>query len=156
MNQRNSFLQEVKQICKLTFTGNFKELIWEETDNSLLQFCRYCLVGAMATVVDFGVLYLVSIMGVHYLIAAVISFVFGLICNYSLSKLIVFNGNKTAMSMGREFAAYGIIGVIGLVLTLVLMYVMTEWLRLFYMVSKVIATILVLMWNYLAKKYLIY
>jgi len=58
------------------------------------------------------------------------------------------------MDSRQEFLAYAAIGVAGLGITLILMYVMTEWLRLHFMLSKVIATVLVLMWNFLARKML--
>lgn len=158
MNQRNkpSITESIQEILRLFFQGKVKELMLCETENTLLQFFRYCFVGGIATIVDWGTLYCIEKIGVHYMIAAVIAFVFGLVCNYCLSKFMVFNGSETKLSAKKEFLAYGIIGVIGLVITLVLMYVMTEWLKMYFMVSKVIATVLVLVWNFGARKYFVY
>ena len=145
----DSIREILSMLCRLDIRG----LVLAPTENSLLQFFRYCLVGGIATVVDWGVLYLTEKL-VHYLLAAVAGFVCGLVCNYSLSKWMVFNGSNAKVDARQEFLAYTAIGVAGLGITLVLMYVMTEWLRLYFMVSKVIATVLVLIWNFLARKML--
>jgi len=145
----DSIREILVMLCKLDFWG----LLKAPTENGLLQFCRYCLVSGVETVVDWGVLYLAERL-VHYLLAAVAGFVCGLSCNYILSKWMVFNGSSAKMDSRQEFLAYAAIGVAGLGITLILMYVMTEWLRLHFMLSKVIATVLVLMWNFLARKML--
>ena len=142
----------MKQRSKL----NFSSLMLTETDNVLLQFFRYCFVGGIATVVDWFCLYMTEKIGLHYLLAAVIGFLAGLICNYILSKLIVFKGKKAKVGYKKEFLAYGLIGVMGLILTLLLMYIMTEWLEFYFMISKVIVTILVLFWNFFMRKYMLY
>ena len=116
MNQKNKMSESIREIFRLFFHGKFKELMLSETENTLLQFFRYCFVGGIATIVDWGTLYCVEKIGVHYMIAAVIAFVFGLICNYGLSKFMVFNGSETKLSAKNEFFAYAIIGVIGLLI----------------------------------------
>jgi len=150
----HSLTDSIREILSLLCKFNFHGLLLAPTENGLLQFCRYCFVGGIATIVDWGVLYLTERLGVHYLLAAVAGFFCGLACNYSMSKFMVFNGSDAKVDPKREFLAYAAIGAAGLLITLVLMYVMTEWLRLYFMVSKVIATVLVLVWNFLARKML--
>lgn len=156
MKQKNkySLIDSVRHILALLNKLDFKGLLLTPTDNSLLQFLRYCFVGGTATIVDWIVLYIMESLGFHYLLAATASFICGLICNYSLSKRFVFNGTDAKVTPKKEFFAYAIIGVVGLLITLILMYIMTEWLRLFFMVSKITATILVLIWNFLGRKML--
>lgn len=158
MKQKNkgTFFEDVRMILGLLLRGRFSELLLAPTDNGLLQFGRYCLVGGVATVVDWGCLYIAERLGLHYLMAAVIGFLGGLVCNYTLSKFMVFNAETAKLDPRREFLAYGAIGVVGLLLTLVFMYIMTEWLHIYFMISKVVATVLVLFWNFLARKYMLY
>lgn len=132
------------------------ELLLFPTDNALLQFGRYCLVGGLATIVDWGCLYVAEGLGLHYLLAAVIGFIGGLTCNYALSKSMVFNAETAKLDPKREFLVYGAIGIVGLLLTLILMYIMTEGFRFHFMISKMIATVLVLFWNFMARKYMLY
>lgn len=158
MKQRNkaTFMENIREIFKLFFQGKIKELMFRETENTLLQFFRYCFVGAVATIIDWAVTYSIEKVGVHYLIAATLAFVIALTANYFLSKSMVFNGQETHMSRGKEFLAYAGIGVLGLLMTLALMYVMTEWFNIYFMISKIVATFLVLLWNYGARRFFIY
>ena len=124
-------------------------------DNILVQLIRYVFVGAAAFVADAGALWLVSdLLHIYYLIAAAVAFIFGLFVNYVLSKLFVFKQQKE--SKVKEFIAYGIIGVIGLGLTEVLMFLFTETAGIHYMLSKVISAVIVLMWNFAARKFILY
>jgi len=143
----------IREILSLLGRLDLRGLVLSPTENGLLQFFRYCFVGGVATVVDWGTLYLMEKL-VHYLLAAAAGFVCGLICNYGLSKWMVFNGSSAKMDSKKEFLVYAAIGLVGLGLTLVLMYIMTQWLGLYFMLSKVIATLLVLIWNFLARRML--
>ena len=126
-------------------------------NESTFQFIRYVLVGGFATVVDLGVLYFfTSKIGFHYLVSAIISFIAGLITNFILSKLFVFNLNKAKVNPYIEFAAYALIGIVGLGLTEIVMYIMTDKLGLHYMISKILVTIIVLAWNYIARRNFLY
>ena len=151
-----SLAQDVRMIAGLLLRGRFSALLLQPTDNGVLKFFRYCLVGGLATIVDWGALYGAEALGLHYLAAAVVGFLAGLTCKYFLSKFMVFQAETAKLDPRREFLAYGAIGVVGLILTMILMYVMTECFCLYFMISKVIATALVLMWNFLARKYLLY
>lgn len=89
-----------------------------------------------------------------YLIAAAISFIAGLVVNFILSKLFVFTEKKKSPT--AEFLSYGIIGVIGLGWTELFMYIFTDIAGLYFIISKLITSALVLIWNFAARKILLY
>lgn len=146
----------MSELISLMIKLDWKGLFLKPTDNGLLQFFRYAFVGGIASVVDWGVLWGVEKIGVYYLLAAVVSFFAGLLTNFLLSKKLVFHGETARVNSFVEFLAYGAIGAVGLLLTLLIMFVLTEWAKFYFMVSKIIATVLVLMWNFFARKVLIY
>jgi putative flippase GtrA len=80
----------------------------------------------------------------------------GLAVNFLLSKALVFKGSESGNSNEVEFLLYAVIGVIGLGLTEMIMYLFTEKLSLYFMVSKVIAAVVVLIWNFAARKITLY
>jgi putative flippase GtrA len=49
---------------------------------------------------------------------------------------------------------YGVIGLVGLLFDTGLMYFFTEIIHFYYMFSKVISTLIVLLWNFSARKVL--
>lgn len=129
-----------------------KKLFLEQTENSKIQFLRYIFVGGFAAVVNIGALYILKdIFNLYYLIANAIGFILGLITNYILSKSLVFTKEKMNNSI-IEFTIYAIIGIIGLILDSLFMWVFTSKIGIYYMISKIVSTGLVFIWNFGARK----
>ena len=148
------------------------------------EFLRYVVVGGIAFVADFGSLYLAKEFlfknlstGVYY--ATAIGFIVGLIVNYLLSLKFVFTQAKD-QGKGRDaksFAIFAIIGIIGLGLTELGMYIGCDlvkpqldsfltstgdfigWQQLVnygYLLVKCFVTGVVLIWNYAGRKIIIF
>lgn len=129
----------------------------------LSEFVRYCFAGGIAFCVDFGVLVLSSaalprLYGCRLYAAAALGFLAGLIVNYVLSVRFVFRSARRSGAGGsvRGFFVFAVIGAVGLGLTEAGMYAGTELLRLHYMPVKVAVTAVVLIWNYLGRKILVF
>lgn len=136
--------------------GVVKKLAVAETNNLLLQLFRYCFVGGFAFIVDYGLLYFFAeFCSFHYLISASLSFVAGLLVNYLISTKWIFRRSKLS-SKTAEFVIFAVIGVIGLFLTDVLMFLFTDVLKIHFMVSKLMAAAIVLLWNFIGRKYILF
>ena len=132
------------------------KLFRERTDDIFLQFFRYIFVGGTAFIVDFFFLYFFSdICGIYYLISAVLSFIISVLVNYIMSTRWVFNQDNICNKV-LEFNLFILISTIGLVFTEVLLYFFTDIVGLYYLVSKIIASIIVLFWNFLARRVMFY
>lgn len=135
-----------------------KELLYNlflmKTKNTKLQFFRYLFVGGFAAVINIGSLYIFKeYIGMYYLTANVIGFLLGLIVNYIFSKLLIFT-EETDLNKVTEFATYGIIGVFGLILDTLFIWLGTSIIGIYYMLSKIISTGMVFIWNFFARKIL--
>ena len=148
------------------------------------EFLRYIVVGGIAFVVDFGSLWVctefVFPKGNTYSIylATAIGFILGLIVNYVLSLKFVFTQAKD-QGKGRDtksFAIFAVIGIIGLGLTELGMYIGCDLLKpqldgcltyigdlinydlvkYGYLLVKCIVTAVVLLWNYAGRKIIIF
>lgn len=147
----------MKEFLKLLMKFNFKALFKDDTDNAFIQFFRYIFVGGAATVVDWSVLELFYIVfGTGLYVATAIGFAFGLTTNYLLSKFFAFKGTPTDKSVMGEMLIFLITGLIGLALTEGIMWAMTIGLCLHHLLSKAVATVIVLLWNFGSKKILLY
>ncbi len=147
----------MKEFFALLKKFDLKGILITPTKNGFLQFVRYVFVGGIATVVDWGALFLLTDLAhIYHLVSAIIAFVAGLITNFLLSKLLVFNANEVKVNPTVEFISYGIIGLVGLGITELIMFLLTNCLSVHYMVSKMAATVIVLAWNYLARKLVLY
>ena len=141
---------------------DLKKLISGKTDNTFIQFFRYLFVGGAATVVDWGSSYIIFrfVFGNKYAVAAnVISFILGLVTNYLISTVWVFDGSKVKNKFA-EFLSFAAIGVVGLLLTIGITKLFeikrSDVTDLYQLIGKVVSTAAAFFWNFFARKYLIY
>ena len=88
--------------------------------------------------------------------AAAVAFFVGLAVNYFLSVIFVFSESEQLTNKLKEFITYAVIGAIGLLITEFIMYVLTDICHLYFLLSKVVAAIIVLVWNFVARKKILY
>jgi len=72
-----------------------------------------------------------------------------------LSKLWVFT-TSTLKNKKKEFLIFLLIGIIGLLLNNLFLWIFTKIFALHYMISKLISTALVYFWNFFAWKYILF
>lgn len=125
-------------------------------DKLWVQIIRYLISGGLAFVADTGLLYLLTdLVGFHYLLSTTLSFIVGLIITYLFSIIWVFD-NRSMKSKYAEFTVFVMIGVVGLLLTNAFMWLFTDKIGTHYLLSKIITTVLVFVWNFIAKKSLLF
>ena len=132
------------------------KILKEATTDWKIQFFRYVIVGGFSFVVDYGLLFvLTEYAGFHYIVSATLSFISGLVVNYLLSTRWIFRNSKLS-STTVEFIIYGAIGVVGLVLNNILLYLFTDVLHIHYMISKLITAALVMGWNFVGRRVILF
>ncbi len=133
-----------------------KSLFKGKTDKTLIQIFRYLFVGGTAFVVDYVLLFVFTeFVHLHYLVASVFSFLISLVVNYLFCIFWVFHHNSSKSRIG-EFLVFVLIAGIGLGLNTLIMYLFTDGLDLYYMLSKIISSFIVAFWNFFARKYFLY
>lgn len=118
----------------------------------LRQFCRFGLVGLLCFTIDYGLLILMTESGLYtYFIASAISYTVSVIVNYILSMRFVFTG-KEDMHKLVELIIFLILSMVGLGLTQLIMWITVEHLHLFYASAKILASLIVTIYNFFSKK----
>ncbi len=118
--------------------------------SQIKDICKYGAVSFLALAADVGLLWImVEYAKLYYLYATSLAFICGLIVNYSLVKLFVFK--KSKMHPLKEFIWYSLIGLIGLGLNDLIMYVLVL-LNLWYMYAKAISVALVFFFHFFARR----
>ena len=119
------------------------------------QFLKFGVVGVIAFVIDYGVLMLLSqVFGMDPVLAAGISFCVSVIFNYLASMRYVFT-HREDLSRGREFVIFIVLSAIGLVINEACMAAGVALLgtsALMVTVTKLFATALVMVWNFVSRK----
>lgn len=121
----------------------------------IAQFLKFGVVGVIAFFIDYGVLMLLSVgIGLDPVVSAAISFTVSVVFNYVASMRFVFT-HREDLSKRREFVIFVILSVIGLLINEAIMYVGIQTLgksALAITITKVIATAVVMVWNFLSRK----
>lgn len=133
-----------------------KNFIIKKTDNSYFQFIKYFFASGIALFADMSILFILTeYFNVYYILSATISFLAGIAITYILSKFYIFTKTKIDNKI-NEFTVFLIIGIIGLILNNVFLYIFTEYLGIYYMLSKIFVIIVTYLWNYFARKKFIF
>ena len=111
------------------------------------QIIKFGFVGGTAFVIDAGLLFLLTeFCGIHYLISGMISFT---------AKIMpvkwVFDAKKDA-NKTQEFIVFIVLSVIGLGINQLFMWLFVDMMHIYYMLSKIIATVIVMVYNFITRK----
>ena len=133
-----------------------KPVCRRRTDPVSLELVRYTVAGGLASLVDVGLLVGLTIwVGVYYLHAAGIAFGVGLLTSYLLSIAWVFQ-ERRFQNPCVELGLFTLIGGLGLLWCGGYMWFLTEYAHLHYLCSKMGAALVVFLWNFFAKKWLLF
>jgi len=155
-----SYSKTLKYTNYVWFAGRTKyiieKLLKNQTENTFIQLFRYTFVGGVAFIVDFSSLFfLTEFLGIFYLTSAAIAFLLGLATNYILSILWVFS-KRTFRNRWFELGIFAVIGIVGLGFNELLIWFFTEHIHFHYLLSKIVSTVFVYLWNFFARKSILF
>ena len=124
----------------------------EKDEKLLLQIFKFVIVGGLAFVIDYVTLIICKeVFHLNTLLSAAIAFTVSVIVNYILSVKWVFDVNKNN-SEKRNFIIFIIFSIIGLGLTELIMWLGTDVMGISYLIIKIIATVIVMVFNFITRK----
>jgi putative flippase GtrA len=147
----------------------------KEKRQELVRFLKFCVVGTIGTAIDFGLFNLLyNVIGLHQILSNVISVSTATVNNYTWSRYWVYPETKNQRG-GRKFLQFIVVSVIALGLNAGILWATDHWLLgeagllgalvapvarwlgtehgvLSSNAAKVIATGIVLFWNFFANR----
>ncbi len=118
----------------------------------MLKFLKFCVVGVSGTAIDFGLTWLCKeIFKIPKFLANAIGFVVAATNNYILNR--IWTWGSTSDQVGVEYVKFFTVSLIGLGLNTLILYIFNEKVKLNFYVSKVIATGVVMLWNFFANNF---
>jgi glycosyltransferase involved in cell wall biosynthesis len=138
---------------RFTVKSALNRLFIQSSERAFVQFLRYGLVAFVALLIDFGLLYVfASQYHMHYLLAATLAFVISMLVNFLLCIKWVFT-KRTGRTLWREATIFFTIGFVGLGLTDLIIWSVTSFAGIHYLVSKLLAVAVVFFWSFGARRY---
>jgi putative flippase GtrA len=121
------------------------------------EFFRYLVSGSIAFLCDFSTLvFCTEVLGVHYLYSNIAGYAVGLIVSYTINIKWVFDHRRFDDRQAWEFVYFTIIVLVGLGISELVIWLATESIELPYTWSKVVSAFFVFLFNFGAKKWLLF
>lgn len=122
-------------------------------NNKLIkQIIKFGIVGVIAFIVDYGTLVILKeLFNINLFISTEIAFIISVIVNYILSIKFVFD----VKNKNNNFIPFIILSFIGLLLTELIMYIGVDKIEINYSIVKIVATIIVMVFNFFTRKILL-
>lgn len=147
MNKEDKAAKFIKKILKI-----FHIKLNSKYENLFVQIFKFVIVGGTAFIIDFLFLYFFrEFCYFSVLISNTLSFCISVIYNYIASVKWVFDVNKEK-SAKKQFIVFIIFSVIGLLLNDLIMWISVEFLSIYYLLAKIIATFIVMIFNFITRK----
>jgi putative flippase GtrA len=125
--------------------------IYFKNSADLISFLKYLIVGSIATGTDFLLLYFfVDFFHIYYILAAAISFITAVIISYFLNKNWTFRDKEKRLL--PQLMKYIGINLVSLALSLIILYLLVEFLFVWYILAKAAATVVAVIWNFFAMR----
>ena len=129
---------------------------------NIKQFISYFFVGGVAAIVEWVMFFIfANVLQINYFVSTVIAFIFSTTANWILGRITTFKDNNTyKYKKAKEAFLVFIVSAIGLLFNLILMYLFVTVMgfdsSLGKTLSKIAATGIVFIWNFLIRKLVIY
>ena len=129
---------------------------------NIKQFISYFFVGGVAAIVEWVMFFIfANVLQINYFVSTVIAFIFSTTANWILGRITTFKDNTTYKDKkAKEAFLVFIVSAIGLLFNLILMYLFVTVMgfdsSLGKTLSKIAATGIVFIWNFLIRKLVIY
>lgn len=117
-----------------------------------LKFIKFCIVGFMGVLVDFGITFLLKeVFKVQKYLANAIGFTTAATTNYIFNRIWTFHSSNPHVV--QEFSRFFFIALIGLGINSLIIWAMSGKLKVNFYLSKLVATVIVTAWNFLINAY---
>jgi len=129
---------------------------FDYSDNEKIKILIYLFIGGTAALIEWGLFYLFGVRwSWNYLASTSLAFLCSTICHYLMTNIWVFESGAR-YKRAKEVTLVLFVSAIGLFFNLVLMGLFVGLLQWHPMFSKVLASCIVVVWNYVSRKKWVY
>ena len=113
----------------------------------IFKLIKFCVVGFFGMILDFGITWLLKEkIKINKYIANSTGFVLAASSNYFFNRFWTFNSQNSQIV--TEYLSFFGISIIGLLINNLIIYLLSDRIKLNFYVSKLIAIIIVTLWNF--------
>ena len=132
-------------------TGSLSSL--REKQKNLGEVIRFLVAGGSCLLLELACLYaFTEWAGLHYLYSSALAFTISVLVSYWLCRAWVFEGGNKKQSLKAASLFFGS-SVAGLGINQLCMYTFVDLMGIYYMAAKLLAAVIVTVWNFVLKRY---
>jgi dolichol-phosphate mannosyltransferase len=147
-NKRNTVVPNAGSQNATYNLRHLSSLFWRSGE--LHRLLKFCAVGAVGAVFNLVVLYSLTEFGVFYIISGLLGIEAGLLSNFFLNRSWTF---KDRQGRGLRYVLTALyrdhaVRFVGIVLNLLILWILTSFFGLFYLLSQLVGIAVAMLWNY--------
>jgi len=117
-----------------------------------IQFLRFTIVGAFGTIIQLIILYvLTEFLGVYYILSSFLGYIVVFSFGFLLNKIWTFK-ESLRHKIFSKYIKFLTVCLFSLIINLILLYMLTEFFYIYYMISQLIVAFISLWVNFLGNK----
>ena len=121
----------------------------------IIKMVQFGIVGGLMLILNVVILYLLtSVLGIYYIISAILSYLLLTGLSFFLNENWTFHSitHHTHKKMWHRLVSYYLVAISGLTLNILILFLLTEYGNVFYLYSSIIASFSVFLWNFSLNK----
>ncbi len=113
------------------------------------KFVKFLTIGTIGACINLVILYSLTNLGLHYMVSGFISIETAILFDFFLNRAWTFKEESRSSGLFKPLIKDHIVRSGGLAINLAFLWVLTEFLRLFYIFSMIIGILIATAWNFL-------
>lgn len=118
----------------------------------ITQFFKFAIVGIVNTIISLSVLFVFTeYFHIYYILSAIFAFIVAVTNSFILNKIWTFKESGKG-NTAEKYLKFFTISIIAFLVNLSILYVLTEFFKIYYLISQIIGTGVSLWINFLGNK----
>ena len=120
------------------------------------QLTKFAIAGIIFAVVNILILYILTdFLGIYYILSSIIAFFLGSTGNFLLNKKWTFK-EKMRHDLPKKYIKAMSVNISAVIITIALLYILTEFLNIHYLISQTIAMAVAFVANFIGNKKIVF
>ncbi|MEK3760709.1 GtrA family protein [Paenibacillus sp. FSL P4-0338] len=130
--------------------------IYGEKLQDVLEFIKYSFWGAVTTAINLLIFFLLENLGIHYIIANILSYICAVLLNYILNKKFVFNNQTLKNKESSQLLKFFAVRLSALLIDNILFYLLVSGLHYNVNISRIGLSFLIIIATYGVNKFFVF
>ena len=120
-------------------------------------FIKFAISGAIFAAINILILYILTdLLGIYYILSSIIAFFLGSTGNFLLNKKWTFKERIRHHDTFKKYTKAMSVNIAAVIITIALLYALTEFLNIYYLISQTIAMIVAFFANFIGNKKIVF